>query len=156
MPARRLQALQLLLQHEQSQSDQAMLALRRADEASARALQQREQLLAYRDEYQARWSAQLRSGSAMTIVLHYRSFMQRLDQAVTMQLRQTELAERQRVQARQQLLDCERRAASVRKLLERRAAELAQLGRQREQKLSDEQAQRRRWRPTQHDELLPQ
>lgn len=156
MPARRLQALQLLLRHEQSQSDQALLALRRADEANARALQQHEQLLAYRDEYQARWSAQLRSGSAITIVLHYRSFMQRLDQAVTMQARQTELAERQRGQARQQLLDCERRAASVRKLLERRANELAQIGRQREQKLSDEQAQRRRWRPTQHDELLPQ
>lgn len=156
MAAQRLQALQLLLQHEQQQSDQATLALRRADEASQRARQQHDQLLAYRDEYHARWSAQLRSGSAIAIVLHYRSFMQRLDQAVTLQTRQTELAERQRAQARQQLLECERRAASVRKLLERRGAELAQLARQREQKFSDEQAQRRRWRPTQHDELLPQ
>ena len=41
----------------------------------------------------------------------------------------------------------------VRKLLERRGAELAQRSRQLEQKASDEQAQRRRWRATQTDSL---
>jgi len=91
----------------------------------------------------------------MDILLCYRNFMQRLDQAVAMQKRQAEMAERHLVQARRLLLDCERRLASVRKLLERRIAELAQLARQREQKQTDEQAQRMRWNHTQRDQLLP-
>ena len=152
----RLQSLQLLMQREQQQCDQAQAALQQADETARRSVAQREQLLAYRGEYEARWSAQFRSGSTMDILLHYRSFMQRLDQALQMQTRQADLAQRQLAQARQALLDCERRVASVRKLLERRGAELARIGRQREQKLSDEQAQRMRWRHTQRDQLLPQ
>jgi hypothetical protein len=44
----------------------------------------------------------------------------------------------------------------VRKLIERRAAELAHAARQHEQKLTDEQAQRMRWNNTQRDRLLPQ
>ncbi|HPO19740.1 MAG TPA: flagellar export protein FliJ [Rubrivivax sp.] len=153
MPPRPQQSLQLLLQHEQRQTDQALLALRRADEANDRAAAQREQLHGYRNEYEARWSQRLRAGSPVAIVLHYRSFMQRLDQAVAMQSRQAEVTERHAAQARQRLLDCERRVASVRKLLERRGAELAQRSRQLEQKASDEQAQRRRWRATQTDSL---
>ncbi len=151
-----MRSLQLLLQHEQRQCDEAQAVLLRADQAARRAHEQRDQLVAYRGEYEARWSAQFRSGSAVQIVLHYRSFMQRLDQAVTMQTRQADAAERHRAQARRSLLDCERRLAAVRKLLERRGAELARLGRQREQKLTDEQAQRMRWRNTQRDQLLPQ
>lgn len=153
MPAPPQQSLQLLLQHEQRHCDQAQLALRRADEANQRALAQHEQLQSYRCEYQARWAQRLRAGSPVAIVLHYRSFMQRLDQALTMQSRQAEVATRHAAQARQRLLDCERRVASVRKLLERRGAELAQRSRQLEQKASDEQAQRRRWRATQTDAL---
>jgi flagellar FliJ protein len=152
----RLQSLQLLMQREQLHCDHAQSALQRADEAARHARQQCEQLQAYRSEYETRWSAQFRSGSTMEIVLHYRSFMQRLDQAVALQTRQAELADRQRAQARQLLLDCERRVASMRKLLQRRVAEQAQLGRQREQKHNDEQAQRMRWRNTQRDQLLPQ
>lgn len=148
-----MRSLQLLLQHEQRQCDEAQAVLLRADQAARRAHEQRDQLVAYRGEYEARWSAQFRSGSAVQIVLHYRSFMQRLDQAVAMQSRQAEVTERHAAQARQRLLDCERRVASVRKLLERRGAELAQCSRQLEQKASDEQAQRRRWRATQTDSL---
>lgn len=156
MTAQRMQSLQLLMQREQQQCDQAQAALRRADEAARRATEQQQQLLAYRADYEARWTAQFRGGSTMDILLHYRSFMQRLEQAVAMQTRQADAAQRHQAQARQQLLDCERRVASVRKLLERHAGELARLGRQREQKLSDEQAQRMRWRHTQRDQLLPQ
>jgi len=151
----RTQSLQMLLQREQRHCDQAQTALQRADEGARRARVQCEQLLAYRGEYEARWSAQFHRGGTMDILMCYRSFMQRLDQAVAMQTRQAELADRQLLQARQLLLDCERRLASVRKLLERRAAELAQLGRQREQKQTDEQAQRMRWKNTQRDQLLP-
>ena len=81
----------------------------------------------------------------MDILLCYRSFMQRLDQAVALQTRQAELAELHLAQARHELMESERRLASVRKLIERRAAEIAHAGRQREQKQTDEQAQRMRW-----------
>jgi len=147
--------LNLLLEREQRHCDQAQAALQRADATARQAHEQRTQLVGYRHDYEARWSAQFRRGGTIDILQCYRSFMQRLDQAVAMQAHQAELAERQLAHARQQLLECERRVASVRKLLERRAAELAQAGRQREQKLIDEQAQRMHWRRAQPD-LLPQ
>jgi flagellar FliJ protein len=152
----RLQSLQLLMQREQQRCDQAQSALRHADDAVRRAREQREQLLAYRGEYQARWTAQFHQGGTMDILMYYRSFMQRLDQAVTLQTRQAELSELQLAQARRDLVESERRVASVRKLIERRAAELAHAGRQRDQKQTDEQAQRMRWPNTQRDRLLPQ
>jgi flagellar FliJ protein len=150
-----LEPLQLLMQREQQQCDQAQAALHRADEATGRARLQHEQLLAYRGEYEQRWTRQFAQGGSMDLLHCYRSFMLRLDQALAMQARQVELAERQCEHARQLLLECERRAASVRKLIERRLSELAQAGRQRDQKLSDEQAQRMRWHPSLPGRLLP-
>ena len=66
------------------------------------------------------------------------------------------MAELQLAQARHALIENERQLASVRKLIERRAADIAQAGRQREQKQTDEQAQRLRWQHQQRDRLLPQ
>lgn len=137
--------LQLLVQQAQQQRDQAQSALRRAAEAAAQAQQQNEQLRSYRDDYQRRWSAQFHQGATMEILQCYRSFMQRLDQAVTMQARQADLATARQAQARTDLIESERRVAAVRKLLERRAAEHTQLQRRREQKHSDELAQRLHW-----------
>ena len=152
----RMLSLQVLMQREQQQCDQAQSALRRADDVARRAREQREQLLSYRGDYESRWTAQFHQGGTMDILMYYRSFMQRLDQAVAMQTRQAEISELQLDQARRELLECERRLASVRKLIERRAAELAHAGRQRDQKQTDEQAQRMRWHNTQRDRLLPQ
>jgi flagellar protein FliJ len=152
----RTQSLQVLLQREQQHCDQAQSALRRADDMARSAREQREQLIAYRSEYQSRWTAQFNQGGTMDILLCYRSFMQRLDQAVSLQTRQAELADMHLVQARHELMESERRLASVRKLIERRAAEIAHAGRQREQKQTDEQAQRMRWPNTQRDRLLSQ
>jgi flagellar FliJ protein len=156
MSERTLEPLQLLLQREQQHCEQAQAALRDADRTEQRARLQHEQLVTYRGEYEARWSRQFAQGASMDILQCYRSFMQRLDQALALQARQLQLAERQREQARQQLLDSERRAASVRKLIERRLAELAASGRRHEQKLTDEQAQRLRWHASRHGRLLPQ
>ena len=156
MNERSLEPLQLLMQREQQQCEQAQAALRDADQTAQRARQQHEQLATYRGEYETRWSRQFAQGASMDILQCYRSFMQRLDQALALQARQVQVAERQREQARQQLLDSERRAASVRKLIERRLAELAVGGRRREQKLTDEQAQRLRWHTSRPGSLLPQ
>lgn len=152
----RMQSLQVLMQREQHRCDLAQSALQRAEEVARHAGEQREQLIAYRGEYQARWTGQFSRGATMDILQCYRSFMQRLEQAVAMQTRQVDQAELRLAQARHELLEAERRVASVRKLLERRAAEMAHIGRQREQKLSDEQAQRMRWHADPIDRLLPQ
>jgi len=148
--------LTVLLEREQGTRDSAALALQRAEQQLDRANSQAEQLAQYRTEYIARWAAHFNRQAAMEIVHCYRSFMQRLEQAIAMQARQAALAEQQQAQARHALLECERRLASVRKLIERRGAELAQAGRRREQKHTDEQAQRMRWSHTQRDRLLPQ
>jgi flagellar FliJ protein len=140
-----MQSLQILLLREQQQRDQAQAALRRADDAARRAREQHAQLLAYRSEYESRWSAQFNQGGRIEILACYRSFMQRLDQAVAMQSRQAGLAAAQLEPLRLALLECERRVASVRKLIDRRLAERAHAGRQHEQKQTDELAQRMRW-----------
>ena len=48
-----MRSLQLLLQHEQRQCDEAQAVLLRADQAARRAHEQRDQLVAYRGEYEA-------------------------------------------------------------------------------------------------------
>ena len=58
----RMQSLQVLLQREQQHCDQAQSALRRADDMARSAREQREQLIAYRSEYQSRWTAQFNQG----------------------------------------------------------------------------------------------
>lgn len=155
-PAPKIESLQLLLQREQQLCEEAQGALRHSAEAARRARDQHDQLLTYRSEYEARWTAQFHQGGTMDLLLCYRSFMQRLDQAVAMQARQAQGAEAQLARARQALLDNERRAASVRKLIERRIAELAPAGRRREQQQTDEQAQRMRFNRVQRDRPLPQ
>lgn len=155
MPSQGSESLQLLLQREQQLCDAAQAALQRSGDMARRAREQHQQLLGYRGDYEARWSAQFHQGGTIDLLRCYRSFMQRLDQAVAMQARQADAAERQAAQARDELLECERRLAAVRKLIERRSAELRHAGRRREQKHSDEQAQRMRFGRTQHDQLLP-
>ena len=156
MTLQRMQSLQMLMQREQHGCDLAQSAVERASEVARHASEQREQLIAYLGEYQTRWAGQFSRGATMNILQCYRSFMQRLDQAVAMQTRQAEQAELRLAQARRELLEAERRVASVRKLMERRVAEMAHVGRQREQKLSDEQAQRMGWHVAPIDRLLPQ
>jgi flagellar FliJ protein len=147
MPARaQTQSLLVLMQQAEQQRDLALSALRGAEEQAERSRAQCAQLQQYRTEYQGRWSAQFNQGATMEIVACYRSFMQRLDQAVAQQSRQADLAANRQAQARGALLESERRVAAVRKLIERRNAEQALVQRQREQKQSDELAQRMRWR----------
>jgi flagellar FliJ protein len=150
-----IQALNTLAQREQQARDQAVAALRHAEDSAQRARDQATQLMSYRSDYEARWAAQFNRRGTMEIVQCYRSFMQRLDQAVQQQSRVADAAEAQAGQARAALLDHERRLASVRKLIERRATERVHAGRRQEQKHNDELAQRMRWRAAQHSGPVP-
>jgi len=137
-----MHALDTLLQREQNERDQAQALLRLAEESMQRAQQQARQLAAYRVDYQARWATEFSQGATMQILLCYRSFMQRLDQAVKQQTQLAEQAGAQVARAREQLLQREQRLASVLKMIERQCAELQRAGRRHEQKHNDELAQR--------------
>ncbi|MEO7852814.1 MAG: flagellar export protein FliJ [Rubrivivax sp.] len=150
-----MQSLDTLLQRDTQQRDQAQALLRQAEDKAHRARQQAEQLHAYRNDYRARWAGEFSQSRTMQTLLCYRSFMQRLDQAVQQQLHQTEQVEQQVRQARALLLQRERQLASVLKLIERQCAEQQRAGRRHEQKQVDELAQRMHQRRTRDGSLLP-
>ncbi len=137
-----MSSLDTLLQRDTLQRDQAQALLRQAEDEVQRAERQATQLRRYRDEYQARWASEFGQGRTMQILLCYRSFMQRLDQAVQQQSQHTEQAQLKVQHARQLLLQRERQLASVLKMIERQCAEQQRAGRRHEQKQIDELAQR--------------
>jgi len=146
-------ALNTLLERAASERDQALAALRQADDLAGRQQAQHAQLAAYRVEYQQRWASQFRQGGAIEIMHCYQSFMQRLDEALAQQQRQVEMAAGAAQQARETLLARETRVASVRKLIERRTAEHQHATDRREQRQTDESAQQTSWRARQGTSL---
>lgn len=136
-----LDALNLLLDRATQERDRLAGELRRGEEVVQRARLQGRQLGDYRGEYLQRWSAQFGRGGAIEIVHCYQSFMQRLDEALAQQQRQIEAAERGVAAVRQALLQAEVRVASVKKLIERRQAEMARRQERRDQRQTDETAQ---------------
>lgn len=138
-------ALQTLLDHATAERDEATAQLYLMLEQTRRVQSQREQLVAYRDEYQARWTAQFRRSAAIEVLQSYQSFVERLAHAIQQLEHQAQHAEAQCQTARTQLLALETRVASVRKLLERRATEQQRVAQAREQKTTDEIASLTLW-----------
>lgn len=133
-------ALNTLLQQAQNERDLALAAVHREEENLSRLQLQSQQLLNYRAEYQARWQLQFQNHSAIEIVHCYRTFMQRLDEAVTQQQRQADNAAAMLERQRSVLTALELRVASVRKLLERRQTEQQRLEHRADQRQTDEAA----------------
>jgi len=141
-----LQSLNLLLEQAESLRDAALAALQRARDAADAAQAQVEGLLNYRGDYQKRWSQQFGQSGAIEIVHCYRSFNERLDHAIEHQQRMVSQAQAQCERARDELQQRELRVASVKKLIERRVADERRLAERRDQKMTDESAQRSAWR----------
>jgi flagellar FliJ protein len=141
-----MHALQTLLEREEAERNQALAELQQAQQQAGAAQLQAEQLLAYRADYQRRWSDQFSRQGAIEIVHCYQGFMSRLEQAVAQQERIASHAEAQAQRARERVQGCEIRVASVRKLIERRLSERERVAARREQKQTDEVAQRAAWR----------
>ncbi len=133
-------ALQLLQERATEERDRLVLDLRRSEDAALRARRQHEQLDQYRSEYLQRWSAQFGRGGAIEIVHCYQSFMQRLEEALAQQRLQIDAAERAVAAVRKALLQAELRAASIRKLIERRVADARHAHERRDQRQTDETA----------------
>jgi flagellar FliJ protein len=140
-----LDSLNTLLEHAQSERDEALAALRQAEGRAQAAQQQHEQLVNYRGDYQKRWSQQFAQRGAIEILHCYQTFHDRLDQAITQQSFAATQCDSAVARARQLLLERELRVASVRKLIERRGQALQQQADRRDQKMTDEAAQRSGW-----------
>ncbi|MDO9316128.1 MAG: flagellar export protein FliJ [Burkholderiaceae bacterium] len=140
-----LQPVMTLLGQTERERDELAAGCQRAATAQRTAAAQLEQLVVYRREYEQRWANNFRTDGRMELVNCYRGFMERLTQAVEQQRRVTAQAEAELEQARLALRDSEIRVASVRKLIERRVADVRVAVDRREQKATDEFAARAAW-----------
>jgi flagellar FliJ protein len=134
--------LQTLLQRAEADRDTAQSMLRQAEALVQQAELQARQLHDYRGEYDQRWSARFREASSAELLHCHRGFGQRLDQAINHQQINTQHLGNRVQQARSVLLAREQRVAAVRKLIERRQAELLKIAARRDQRSTDEVAQR--------------
>jgi flagellar FliJ protein len=142
MPMNSIALLQTLLQRAEAERDNALAALRQAEALVQQAEQQAQQLQGYRSEYDQRWTARFQESGTTELLHCHRGFGQRLDHAITMQQTNTRQLGNRVQQARDTLLARELRVAGVRKLIERRQAELAKIAARRDQRQTDETAQR--------------
>ena len=140
-----MHALTSLLSQAEQARDAARQRLLDAEHGQRQDLAQAEQLDAYRRETQQRWAVQSGQAAAVQIMLCYRGFMDRLEQAITQQQQACAQAERQVALAREALADCEMRVASVRKLIDRRRQALRLIEQRLDQKRVDEAGQRAAW-----------
>ncbi len=140
-----LAPLQALLAQTERERDIALIDSQRASTLHAQAVQQHEQLLTYRSEYEQRWGQQFRTSATIDVLQCYQGFMDRLVIAVEQQQRAVSDAALTSERERQRLQQHEIRVASVRKLIERRVADMQRGVERREQKSTDEFAARAGW-----------
>ena len=142
MPMNSIALLQTLQQRAEAERDTALATLRQAEALVQQAEQQAQQLQGYRSEYDQRWTARFQEHGTAELLHCHRGFGQRLDHAITMQLTNSRQLGNRVHQARETLVAREMRVAGVRKLIERRQAELAKIAARRDQNQTDEAAQR--------------
>ncbi|MGH8795979.1 MAG: flagellar export protein FliJ [Caldimonas sp.] len=140
-----LQPLTALLAQSERQRDLALADQMKAQTASDSAQAQAEQLVAYRREYEQRWSAQFCKEGRIELVRCYQGFMERLTQAVDGQLGAARHAAAQLERASATVRERETQVAAVKKLLERRHAEGRAATERDDQKQNDELAARIAW-----------
>jgi flagellar FliJ protein len=135
-------SLTVLLKQAETERDEALVLLQQAQKRSEAAAAQEEQLLAYRGQYRQRWAQQFSASSAIEIVQCYQGFGDRLEQAITHQQQAVGQCKAQVERMKNLVQEREMRVASVRKLIERRQQEHRRAEDRREQKITDEAAQR--------------
>jgi flagellar FliJ protein len=139
-------SLKTLLDMAQRERDQAAAALAQAELQLRTQQQQWEQLQAYQADYLKRAPAHGGRSAPIEVLRCHQAFMGRLDQAMTHQQRVLGTAEGEAQMRRQTLLQRETRLASVRKLMERRAATATRQAERADQRHTDEAAAQRHWR----------
>jgi flagellar protein FliJ len=140
-----LQPLALLLAQAERQRADALAEQLKAETAQRAAEAQAEQLVAYRGEYERRWSAEFCREGKIELVRCYQGFIHRLTQAVEQQRRVAANATAQAERAEAIVRGHELRAAGLKKLVERRLRESERAATLIEQKESDDRAVRAAW-----------
>lgn len=138
----RVALLRLLEDRDRKRRDEALMqwqeAVRQAEAAGAQA----QALETYRSEYRERWSAQFKQAAPIEIIRCYQGFVERLDQAIGSQQATVEQHAGRAAAARDRLKQREIKLATVQRLIDRRLSAAQQVLQRREQKASDEAAQR--------------
>jgi flagellar FliJ protein len=140
-----LQPLALLLAQAERQRYDALAEQLKAETAKRAAEAQADQLVAYRREYEQRWSAEFCREGKIELVRCYQGFVHRLTQAVEQQQRVAAHATAQVERAEAIVRGHELRAAGLKKLIERRLRESERAATLVEQKESDDRAVRAAW-----------
>ncbi|MBQ0935894.1 flagellar export protein FliJ [Ideonella paludis] len=138
----RVALLRLLEDRDRKRRDEALMqwqeAVRQAEAAGAQA----QALETYRSEYRERWSTQFKQAAPIEIIRCYQGFVERLDQAIGSQQATVEQHAARVAAARERLQQREIKLATVQRLIDRRLSAAQQVLQRREQKASDEAAQR--------------
>lgn len=151
-----METLAVLLEQAEAQRNAALAAFNQARSRRDGARDQARDLEAYRNDYQQRWNQQFQSrGAGLDILRCYQAFADRLELALAQQAHAIEVCEQTLVRANDTLAAHELRVASVRKLIERREDEARRGAERREQRASDEMAQRIAARRTPIEGLQP-
>ncbi len=138
-----MDTLATLLEQAEAQRNAALAAFNQARSRRDGAREQASELAIYRNDYQQRWNRQFQSqGAALDILRCYQQFAERLELALAQQAHAIEICEQTLARANDTLAAHELRVASVRKLIERRQEEARRGAERREQRASDEMAQR--------------
>ena len=137
-----LQALNALLSQAERARDTTLSTHFNAVNRLQALQQQSHQLMQYRQEYEQRWSQEFKSQSGIEILRYYQSFMQRMNQALSQQERAQTQAEQDLQALQTELMSCEMKVASIKKLIERKMNEYARQVERQEQKITDEIAAR--------------
>lgn len=135
-----LQSFIVAIQLAERRRDAARQAVLNLQNARAAAQGQLDQLQGYAQETQGRWGASEGRVMQPVVLQHHHQFMGRLEHAIGLQGQVVRTQDQRVAGARQTLLQAELRLASLRKVLERRQAELALAQQRREQKATDERA----------------
>ena len=140
-----LQPLRFLIAQAERQRDEALAELMKAESARRAAAAKAEDLVAYRRDYEQRWSAQFCREGQIELVRCYQGFMERLSQAVDQQAFAAAEAVMLVERASALVRGHEQRAAGLKKLMERRQREGRADAERGEQRQSDDRAARAAW-----------
>ncbi len=140
-----LNSLALLLAQAERQRNEAIAEQLKLEAAQRAAQAQAEQLVAYRREYEQRWSAEFCREGKIELVRCYQGFILRLTQAVEQQERIARRAAADVERAVAMVSGLEVRAAALKKLVERREHEGQRITARLEQKEHDDHAARAAW-----------
>lgn len=135
------QNLEPVIELAERRRDEALAECARLQTEQRQAQEQMDQLVTYADEANRRWAERGAVGVDVTLLMHHRQFMAKLDNAMAFQ--QDVLADRaQRVlRATAAVQEAERDLASLRKYAARQIEAWQQTLQRREQKHTDEMAQ---------------